>query len=475
MSPKKPSESEFFEYFTEIFNKIFILDEGGKLLDGIYITKHYEMNNINPKFYKYGNRETKGLHISKFKTFLENIDGVSFKSKIWSGLSFKNKDNDTGLCMNIVDDKYCNKRTVCVSEDGKKYCTPCGNAFNLKNIKSKRCEGVFSIDKYKNIEHEYLCLKQSKDNEEIPLATFGIAEDKIKKRFCKKCIDFITDNENIVILDNHKKCIFDDCDNRPSYNYKDKKPIYCKIHALEVNKQNHKYEGIDDINYIVDVIHDKCENVNCYIRGVFNFPNEKNGKFCKKHKEDDMVDVVSKKCEKCNIKQVNGVYNGGKYCAMCYNGDVDTKHLKEDIIKEELKKMYPEMDFQTKIQLRYEDTLIYPDIMIYNDLYNIIIEVDENQHKRDYYSKERESLRIFNIIKASEKFVYLIRINPDKYKKNNSIVNSILLEGGKIDYDELNKRLLMFKKIFNSIEKEKHYSSGEKPYKLYKICYDSKK
>ena len=30
MPSKKPSESEFFEYFTEIFNKIFILDEGGK-------------------------------------------------------------------------------------------------------------------------------------------------------------------------------------------------------------------------------------------------------------------------------------------------------------------------------------------------------------------------------------------------------------------------------------------------------------
>ena len=72
MPSKKPSESEFFEYFTEIFNKIFILDEGGKLFDGIYITKHYEMNNINPKFYKNGNRESKGLHLSKFKTFLKN-------------------------------------------------------------------------------------------------------------------------------------------------------------------------------------------------------------------------------------------------------------------------------------------------------------------------------------------------------------------------------------------------------------------
>ncbi len=54
-------------------------------------------------------------------------------------------------------------------------------------------------------------------------------------------------------------------------------------------------------------------------------------KYCKKHKSDTMVDVVSKRCIVCNLKQPNYNYEGGKpaYCKDCKTDDmIDIKNKK---------------------------------------------------------------------------------------------------------------------------------------------------
>ena len=70
----------------------------------------------------------------------------------------------------------------------------------------------------------------------------------------------------------------------------------------------------------------------CGIRASFNRSGETFGKFCKKHSEPGMVDVKSKKCITCKIKQP--VFNNPNktkalYCAKCaLPGMVDIKNKK---------------------------------------------------------------------------------------------------------------------------------------------------
>ena len=47
---------------------------------------------------------------------------------------------------------------------------------------------------------------------------------------------------------------------------------------------------------MIDVTHKKCCFENCNKRPSFNYQNKTNGIYCSKHKQDEMIDVKSKKC-----------------------------------------------------------------------------------------------------------------------------------------------------------------------------------
>jgi len=53
---------------------------------------------------------------------------------------------------------------------------------------------------------------------------------------------------------------------------------------------------------MIDVKHKKCYFENCNERPKFNYQNKTNGIYCVKHKLEEMIDVINKKCyfENCN-------------------------------------------------------------------------------------------------------------------------------------------------------------------------------
>jgi hypothetical protein len=61
-----------------------------------------------------------------------------------------------------------------------------------------------------------------------------------------------------------------------------------------------------------------CGNETCDKKATFNMPGLK-AKFCAKHKTDEMVDVLNKKCKTCNLKQPRWNYTGLKseFCGDC--------------------------------------------------------------------------------------------------------------------------------------------------------------
>jgi hypothetical protein len=104
-----------------------------------------------------------------------------------------------------------------------------------------------------------------------------------------------------------KYCIEEDCKTRANYNYKELPPKYCFRHK----KEN-----------MIDVVHKKCIDCN-ETQPCFNYIGLK-PKYCVNCKEDGMVNVVDKKCIDCNT--TIPIYNkpGLKalYCFNCKKDDM---------------------------------------------------------------------------------------------------------------------------------------------------------
>ncbi len=243
-------------------------------------------------------------------------------------------------------------------------------------------------------------------------------------------------------------CINEDCNKRASFNYNGMKPSYCKEHALEINKNEHNYNKLDNENYIIDVVHNKCSVTDCFIRACFNKSNETKGIYCYEHKETDMIDVISKKCinEECT-KQAKYIHN--YYCAGCYMGGKNIYGIKEKAIMDELNKHYPELLYNNKISSKCH---FRPDILIKFGEYDFIIEIDEHSHSHSNYNSKEELDRIECIQKELGKDVVVIRLNPDNYRIDNKLYNGILLRDAIIDHDELNKRVDTLVKTIKKFE-----------------------
>lgn len=82
------------------------------------------------------------------------------------------------------------------------------------------------------------------------------------------------------------KCL--NCSKRASFGIEYKKATHCKDHA---------------INNMLDVISKRCEHINCTKRPSYGFKNKK-ATHCKSHADDNMVDVISKQCEYPNCTTI---------------------------------------------------------------------------------------------------------------------------------------------------------------------------
>ena len=131
------------------------------------------------------------------------------------------------------------------------------------------------------------------------------------------------------------KCKEDTCNIRASFNLlNENKPIYCN-----------KHKQIDMIN----IISKRCLEENCNTHPTFNLPNAKCGIYCNQHKKVDMVDVLSKKCleEHCNTRPSYNLPNTkiAIYCKECLECRKLTKMKKgEEIHKCDFCKMEIDRD-----------------------------------------------------------------------------------------------------------------------------------
>jgi hypothetical protein len=102
----------------------------------------------------------------------------------------------------------------------------------------------------------------------------------------------------------YKKCIYEDCKKRATFNFEnEKKGKFCNLHKL---------------NKMINVVSKICQYEDCKKLSMYNFENEKTPKFCSIHKLENMINVKSHKCnhEDCKIQPSFNFENEKtpKYC-----------------------------------------------------------------------------------------------------------------------------------------------------------------
>lgn len=202
-----------------------------------------------------------------------------------------------------------------------------------------------------------------------------------------------------------KTCIHTDCKQRPSYNL-----LFSigRIHCHEHRSMN---------EYLYEKCNPICYELGCHNKAVY-FESDDTNIYpvrCYEHKHDfdiELVNRVCPNCEECVYYPINQ-----EYCMECGQyRELVIYSVREAVVKYGLESSNIEFIHNkrvSRIGSRYR-----PDFLIHSVFGYIIIEVDENQHKHIFQSKEEKRMRrIYNDIQgiAPGKQVMFIRYNPDRF------------------------------------------------------------
>jgi len=229
-------------------------------------------------------------------------------------------------------------------------------------------------------------------------------------------------------------CEHKECRTIPSFGFKGQKSRFCLQHKLDgmvcsINRRC-EHEGCEIVcvfNFpnetipkfckshmqegMINIRMKPCRHEGCRKTPVFNFPIEKNGIFCKNHKLGGMVDVENSRCKTpmCEV-------HAKEYCARCTSYLFPDRQCRfktrETKVKEYLEARYTD---KTIIHdKRVECHLYRPDFVFDMGSHTVVIELDENQHKR--YDTSCDNKRLMSIFHGlGSRPMVMMRFNPDRY------------------------------------------------------------
>ncbi len=127
-------------------------------------------------------------------------------------------------------------------------------------------------------------------------------------------------------------------------------------------------------------------------------------------------------CMRCDCRVVlPGTKLCGEHYRELYSTTESFAKIKERFIRDavayHLKKKW---DIKISWNKQLTDTTLRPDISFVLCDSLVIIEVDEHQHKKGY-DTAKEELRALKLGQVQNQFTYIVRVNPDRYKKHTSI------------------------------------------------------
>jgi hypothetical protein len=179
---------------------------------------------------------------------------------------------------------------------------------------------------------------------------------------------------------------------------------------------------------MVDVVNKKCEYDDCSIKASYNTKGSKKGRYCFSHKLEYMVNVKSKTCKLCDTQVSRNKYEG--YCLRCFIHTFPDKPVsrnyktKEKTVTDYILSTFPEYDWITDKKIQDGCSSRRPDMLLDLGYQVIIVEIDETQHKD--YDCSCENKRIMELSKdVNHRPIVFIRFNPDEYiDEDNNLVKS---------------------------------------------------
>jgi hypothetical protein len=195
--------------------------------------------------------------------------------------------------------------------------------------------------------------------------------------------------ENMIDVKN-KRCVFENCMTQPSYNLPtETKALFCSEHKqenmIDVKSKRCAFENCmtrpiynlpteskalfcleHKQENMIDIKHKRCVFENCMTRPAFNLPTEKNALYCLQHKTNQMINVKNKNCQdkKCKETAIFGFIN--KRPQFCIN------HKKNNMINLILENKCSVLDCQTEYDFIHE-TIKYCNSHVPNIQYCTII------------------------------------------------------------------------------------------------------
>jgi hypothetical protein len=179
---------------------------------------------------------------------------------------------------------------------------------------------------------------------------------------------------------------------------------------------------------MIDINNKKCLENNCNITPSYNYEGKKQVLYCSKHKKEGMINVKNPSCKTplCIIQSKNK-YEG--YCFNCFihlfpdrPNSLNYK-TKEKATTDYILEKYP--DFTWVVDKKIQDgcSRRRPDLLLDLGYQIIIIEVDENQHQNYDCSCENKRLMLLSQDVGHRHMVF-IRFNPDEYNTKDGKVTS---------------------------------------------------
>ena len=275
--------------------------------------------------------------------------------------------------INVVDKRcQCGKHIPSFNLPGNTkaiWCSECKQT-NAIDIKGKRCQ----------------CGKHY-PNFNLPGET--------KPIWCSECKDF-----NAVDV-KHQKC---QCGIRASYGISGQLPTMCFQHRF-----------VEMISYPTK----QCENATC--RNLAIYGDGIKRLRCEEHKLNGDFNLIEKRCSSCGLMEV---LNENNHCSNCEPGKY-LKYVKRH--ENRIKDLFTAQGFNP-VNDRIPNTSACgkerPDFVFDPDRdenkniegpHIVIVEVDEDQHKR--YEYKCEKTRMFNVTQGFGGIpVFWIRYNPDKFR-----------------------------------------------------------
>jgi len=327
-----------------------------------------------------------------------------------------------------------------------------------KNLANSYCIhggcGLTASYGYENKKKRIYCKEHSKGKENIVnLVPYAICKhcekeasygtEKLGRQVCK---DHAKEYPEYINLKNTNYCIEENCGLIASFGHEKGKPLYCQTH----NKDNLK-----------NVVKTRC--LKCDTRAFYGDPNTKSILYCAKHKKPGMKDNITKFCIQCS--KYKGWIDNYKYCSGCYYDLFPDSKIgkliayKQVTIINDLEKRLDEkfngfsFDLKDK-RIPNGTSLRRPDCIKFFENFNLIIEVDENQHRNSrYISEEDEYSRVEELyIDGNCKDLLVIRINPDFYVTCDEKVKGMFLTKTK-DSTGKGKRLEEYEKRMLELER----------------------